>query len=891
MDSPLLPLDLQWVFGASHIRAGVIDLRTAENKNTIAYAAGHNLVLYDRSLHWQRFLQGHVHHIQCLAACPKRKYIVSADCGSEAILIVWSSENGQVHSSIPQKETGGIIAIDFFEKGDKFATLSTIDRNRMQTMCIWRIEATTCQIASSLSVFSTDFQHSLQINKDDQDELITNGKKTVYFWKLFKEEGENTPLKKVLRREKASIKTVEMLKNIREFTVSCFLPNSDSAITGMVSGEVIFWQEPRSPFFKEESKSLSVSDSDESNKLPSARKMYAIKIVQLHDTPITHISVQNSYVITGGSDGYLRFYDCRLGLIGWLEELQAGEITSVSFSTLSSCEQEANFTIQVPPFIVGTRKGHMILLHAGIFEEPSGSLQHKGEELLDYIPTMVKCVTAHPHLPYFAMISADGLLQVHDYNTRNVCSQREFSKLKAEFITYSPTGSVLACGFSTGFLKIIDSDSLQDVDNIAISRSGITKLEFSSDESLLAIADSSFAVSLVNCFISKDHVDEKWEYVGKFRSHAREIAGLHFAKVNGNNRLFSVGHDCMIVEYDLTESVKEKRLKLKGTWPVNSSGIPIALYSTTFFEQGELHLLISDSNFKIRIYDTKNFICHRTLLGPTFGTPVDSTFRLSLEHCTQEILAFGTKDQILGIMILPLRNNKIIQYMGVIGHAGFIQHMTISHDKKYLLTVSAHDGIINLWRVSLPLAKAFFESEENPISGHFKGSIGAKNLQLIREYFFTSQIFSQGEGFTNERILDSTVEIDQLHNLLSAVGVFPSLHELQEILTEINETFPMQKSISFKDFLPIFLNHKPVIELNPETIHHAFSAIGLDPHGTNTDILMTTLQNEGERMTREEIQQCFEKILHKHVNLDALPRNISATWFCNKVLKYLGHRA
>ncbi|KAH7436402.1 hypothetical protein KP509_05G018200 [Ceratopteris richardii] len=818
MDSPLLPLDLQWVFGASHIRAGVIDLRTAENKNTIAYAAGHNLVLYDRSLHWQRFLQGHVHHIQCLAACPKRKYIVSADCGSEAILIVWSSENGQVHSSIPQKETGGIIAIDFFEKGDKFATLSTIDRNRMQTMCIWRIEATTCQIASSLSVFSTDFQHSLQINKDDQDELITNGKKTVYFWKLFKEEGENTPLKKVLRREKASIKTVEMLKNIREFTVSCFLPNSDSAITGMVSGEVIFWQEPRSPFFKEESKSLSVSDSDESNKLPSARKMYAIKIVQLHDTPITHISVQNSYVITGGSDGYLRFYDCRLGLIGWLEELQAGEITSVSFSTLSSCEQEANFTIQVPPFIVGTRKGHMILLHAGIFEEPSGSLQHKGEELLDYIPTMVKCVTAHPHLPYFAMISADGLLQVHDYNTRNVCSQREFSKLK-------------------------------------------------------------------------DHVDEKWEYVGKFRSHAREIAGLHFAKVNGNNRLFSVGHDCMIVEYDLTESVKEKRLKLKGTWPVNSSGIPIALYSTTFFEQGELHLLISDSNFKIRIYDTKNFICHRTLLGPTFGTPVDSTFRLSLEHCTQEILAFGTKDQILGIMILPLRNNKIIQYMGVIGHAGFIQHMTISHDKKYLLTVSAHDGIINLWRVSLPLAKAFFESEENPISGHFKGSIGAKNLQLIREYFFTSQIFSQGEGFTNERILDSTVEIDQLHNLLSAVGVFPSLHELQEILTEINETFPMQKSISFKDFLPIFLNHKPVIELNPETIHHAFSAIGLDPHGTNTDILMTTLQNEGERMTREEIQQCFEKILHKHVNLDALPRNISATWFCNKVLKYLGHRA
>ena len=29
-------------------------------------------------------------------ACPKKKFIASADCGSDAMLIVWNTENGQV---------------------------------------------------------------------------------------------------------------------------------------------------------------------------------------------------------------------------------------------------------------------------------------------------------------------------------------------------------------------------------------------------------------------------------------------------------------------------------------------------------------------------------------------------------------------------------------------------------------------------------------------------------------------------------------------------------------------------------------------------------------------------------------------------------------------------
>lgn len=74
-------------------------------------------------------------------------------------------------------------------------------------------------------------------------------------------------------------------------------------------------------------------------------------------------------------------------------------------------------------------------------------------------------------------------------------------------------------------------------------------------------------------------------------------------------------------------------------------------------------------------------------------------------------------------------------------------------------------------------------------------------------------------------------------------------------------------------------------ELDASLIQHAFSALGSDP-GTggrlNLELFLTVLQTEGERMTREEILCCFERIIHKH---DAFPREVSATWFGNELLK------
>ena len=58
----------------------------------------------------------------------------------------------------------------------------------------------------------------------------------------------------------------------------------------------------------------------------------AAKIMRLHHAPIHHLSVVGPYVVSGGGDGFVRFYDGMLRLVAWFEEFAAGPISCVSFS-------------------------------------------------------------------------------------------------------------------------------------------------------------------------------------------------------------------------------------------------------------------------------------------------------------------------------------------------------------------------------------------------------------------------------------------------------------------------------------------------------------------------------------------------------------------------------
>jgi hypothetical protein len=50
----------------------------------------------------------------------------------------------------------------------------------------------------------------------------------------------------------------------------------------------------------------------------------AIKNVRIHTAAITALTTVGKYLVSGGADGYVRFFDSRLRLAAWFEEMYAG---------------------------------------------------------------------------------------------------------------------------------------------------------------------------------------------------------------------------------------------------------------------------------------------------------------------------------------------------------------------------------------------------------------------------------------------------------------------------------------------------------------------------------------------------------------------------------------
>ena len=116
-------------------------------------------------------------------------------------------------------------------------------------------------------------------------------------------------------------------------TYSCFVPNSNMAVTATGDGDLIVWN----------NRSLN----NMSEKLPKGVKA-ATKFVRLHHSRIIFVnSLNGKYLVTGGEDGQVKVYDLQFRLVSWFDKLAAGPITSVSFFNPTS-KLENNFCKWLP---------------------------------------------------------------------------------------------------------------------------------------------------------------------------------------------------------------------------------------------------------------------------------------------------------------------------------------------------------------------------------------------------------------------------------------------------------------------------------------------------------------------------------------------------------------
>lgn len=105
-------LNLRWSFGFnSQIPGGAISLVTAE-RNAVFYVAAHTGVILDTATDKQSLLQGHCNPITAACVSTDKRWIVTADCGNESMIVVWDALKATPVKIIPNPFPSGVCALD-----------------------------------------------------------------------------------------------------------------------------------------------------------------------------------------------------------------------------------------------------------------------------------------------------------------------------------------------------------------------------------------------------------------------------------------------------------------------------------------------------------------------------------------------------------------------------------------------------------------------------------------------------------------------------------------------------------------------------------------------------------------------------------------------------------
>jgi len=482
-----------------------------------------------------------------------------------------------------------------------------------------------------------------------------------------------------------------------------------------------------------------------------------------------------------------------------------------------------------------------------------------------------------------------------------------YEKLQVSALCYDPREDFLAVGFSNGSLFVVTTENFDEVYHQRINKNAaITGIEYSSDSSFLAVTldDNTLALfrsldklSPTTPMISQAQDDEqiqmatiqqemkKWEYVGRRRSHWDSVAGLAFIGTGSQespHRLFTVGRDRQVVEYDFANSTYLEGIATKTTPQVEMTAHPTSFAWTT--KDGRPFFVVANTEGKLRVWNGATMTCRLTTLAPSFGG--DITHMVFIES-TRTSVVYATDSCILGLVLYPLTGNPN-ESMGLIAHPSQIEGVVMSQDESRVLVCSGVDNYIGIFTAHpehLEAAALLAAREGDAFVAMLDGGEEGQLYQEIVDYFYSSQLRVQGKLTDKPHEIPQVVPISEVVPLLCALGYYPTQYESDLIRNEIQyakflETNEKQETVDFQTFLRLFLNHRPVIPPSLDDIERAFQTLGADASGLiATDDLMNLLQSTGEAMSNEDIERCIAILVGQE-----LPGQLSGYEFVETVL-------
>lgn len=879
-------LNLKWTFGFSKDIVNGVQNLSDENRQVLFYASAHTGVIYDYEQKTQQLLQGHCNAITCCVVSEDKKWIVTGDAGEDSMLVVWDSYTGLPIKTYFHPHAHGVSAVDISPDALFIATLSAVplDGQVQQELSVWEWASEAEGALYTTAVATDDVQFSVKFNTYDIREIVTTGKLRVIFWNW-------SNLKLDFFAPPLSQK--EFSQVVGEFTCTIFKPNSKQAITTTVDGDILIWD-------------VELMNANELSQDVVLQRR-AVKIVRVsgsegvNGVAITFMAEIGGYVVLGNADGSVRFYDTEFRLAAWFEDMKAGPITSVSFDDRPSretSEMTSGGKLDVSHFVVGTKTGFIVRMDPEAFNEHVEE-NRRGLLLVQGMEDEVHGLSTHPSRQQIAISCYSGSVQLWNYEEKRLVMMRRFDtkKLRPQCIQHSPNGKFLVIGFTSGVVKIVDAESLQDVVTYHEPKGGILDIVFSADSSFLATIDAANYVSLWRYVDDANIVSpqEKWIYIGRSKGHKSSICSLQFAiGATDEHLLVSVGSDRIMNHYNLEECSVEDGMVFKSSpIEIEQSATPTCCFWHPVIDdlQEDLVVVMNDE-YKIKSWNAVNNTCRNTVIGPTFGEPVNKVINFPTyvndkgEEISDHYCAYSTPDRVIGLMKLPFDGNAK-NCMGLIAHPGEISNISLSHDGHYLLSAGGADMSVNVWQVNVSvLNESQMDNSSNvdPFVAQLEGGKDGEFFDEIKDYFYYSQLRAQGQNTTKPRETPGYVPLEELPHLMRALGYFPSEQEIANMCSEIkfsqftkpNTENTLVDHIGLNDFIKLFVNHRPVAGIGKETIEQAFKQLSTDD--ITWEDLKLILLSRGEKMSELELEQCLEALIEQEV-----PSIFNASVFADQI--------
>ena len=243
---------------------------------------------------------------------------------------------------------------------------------------------------------------------------------------------------------------------------------------------------------------------------------------------------------------------------------------------------------------------------------------------------------------------------------------------------------------------------------------------------------------------------------------------------------------------------------------------------------------------------------------------------------------------------MPLDGNPN-KTMGLIAHPGQIADFCASADGKYLFTCGGDDLSVKMWAIDInPIEQAIQMGGQDiePFINLIEGGRDGNIYQDMKDFFYYSMIRSKDENTTKTRKLDGTVPLEELPNLMRAMGYYPTEQEVQNMKDEVKfSVFSDQgdptNHVNMDTFIKLFVNHRPVYGIGKNTIEDAFRDLSDGNIQITRDELIGILNHDGEMFGVEELQSAFGYLVGKEVFKEALPKDmITAEEFASELLGF-----